>query len=122
MIFIVSHLDPVLRRQYWNTWYSKNKHKLKVLYVKKAKLQRKERAKWFLDLKKQFQCISCGENHPACLDFHHVDPTNKEGHVSAMLTTYPKGKILEEVKKCTVLCSNCHRKLHFEEREKMGLS
>ena len=25
-------------------------------------------------------------------------------------------KVLEEIRKCEVLCVNCHRKLHYEER------
>ena len=58
------------------------------------------------------QCIICGYN--TCydaLDFHHKDPSKKDFTIS-------KGKdkswdsIIEELDKCVLLCSNCHRELH----------
>jgi hypothetical protein len=29
---------------------------------------------------------------------------------------YSISKIKKEIKKCSVICSNCHRKLHWEEK------
>lgn len=58
------------------------------------------------------QCIRCGESDPACLDFHHRDPLTKVAHVSTMWNSYGRAAIVEEIKKCDVICSNCHRKLH----------
>lgn len=40
---------------------------------------------WFLDLKSSLKCESCAEDHPACLEFHHNDPAEKENHVSVMV-------------------------------------
>ena len=61
------------------------------------------------------KCVKCGENHPACLEFHHNDPNKKEYNVSKIVnSTYSIKTILKEIKKCTVLCSNCHRKEHFK--------
>lgn len=60
-------------------------------------------------------CKTCGENHPACLEFHHLDPENKDNDIAYMVNTgYSIARILREIEKCVVLCSNCHRKLHFE--------
>lgn len=58
-------------------------------------------------------CAVCGESEFVCLDMHHLDPIAKEYAVSRLVN----GKatielILEELAKCVVLCSNCHRKLH----------
>jgi hypothetical protein len=55
-------------------------------------------------------CAHCGENHPAVLDLHHLDPTVKDLHPSDA-----RGRRLfyEEAQKCIVLCSNCHRKVHY---------
>jgi hypothetical protein len=62
-------------------------------------------------------CADCGERHPACLEWHHLDPREKDGTVSRMMQNCVRWEaILAEVKKCVVLCSNCHRKRHWEER------
>jgi hypothetical protein len=44
------------------------------------------------------------------LEFHHIDG-NKETQISKLLL-YRKEKILNELKKCILLCSNCHVKEH----------
>lgn len=79
--------------------------------------RRLEAKKWFEEYKSTLSCTVCGENHIACLDFHHINKTEKEKSISqAVSHGWPKDKILEEINKCKVLCSNCHRKLHWEER------
>lgn len=52
---------------------------------------------------------SCGESRYPCLDFHHIDPTSKSATVAAIRTCKATFK---EILKCTVLCANCHRRLH----------
>jgi hypothetical protein len=58
----------------------------------------------------------CGESHPAALQFHHKDPNTKLFPVTTKQMTTPKrfpwDMIIEEVKKCELLCSNCHAKHH----------
>ena len=71
-----------------------------------------ERKQKFLEWKKQFQCEKCGESHPVCLDFHHINGADKIVSVGKMKSNSEE-KIKEELKKCVVLCANCHRKLHF---------
>lgn len=56
-------------------------------------------------------CALCGESHPACLEFHHVDPKKKERNIGTS-AGLKWATILAEISKCTLLCSNCHRKLH----------
>lgn len=56
-------------------------------------------------------CIICGEKDIVVLDFDHRDPTTKRDSVSSMLRTgFAWKTILEEIEKCDVLCSNCHRR------------
>lgn len=56
------------------------------------------------------KCIDCGyASHLAALDFDHVDPTTKKFVISAKLHNYTYQDIIDEVKKCVVRCSNCHR-------------
>ena len=40
-----------------------------------ARLQ-KEQGEWLLSLKTK--CLICGETESVCLDFHHIDPNEKE--------------------------------------------
>lgn len=64
-------------------------------------------------LKETVGCLVCGESESICLDFHHLDSSNKSATISSMLETHkPLKDILNEIKKCVILCSNCHRKLH----------
>lgn len=71
-------------------------------------------SKWFIDLKLTLKCERCGFDHPATLDFHHKDPKTKEFGISTAKTSGGRSRdeILEEIKKCEVLCSNCHRIEH----------
>lgn len=89
--------------------------KYKQEYVSRAKKNKKNHWSWYKDLKSLLVCSKCGESHVACLHFHHVNPNEKEYSVSEMARRgFAKQRILDEIKKCKVLCSNCHAKLHFE--------
>ncbi len=72
---------------------------------------------WFLAIKESLKCSRCSESRSVCLDFHHSDPSTKERNVSAMINgagAESKKRILEEISKCIVLCSNCHRVEHSQ--------
>ena len=64
-------------------------------------------------------CSSCGGTfHQAAYDFHHTNPKEKEGGIAKLLqsNTVKSKKVLQELSKCILLCSNCHRIIHsFEE-------
>lgn len=77
----------------------------------------KNRRKAFVSRVKTFVgCQICGfDSHPAALDFHHIDSSQKENLVSVISRnngTLTKVKL--EIRKCIVLCSNCHRIFHAE--------
>jgi hypothetical protein len=78
---------------------------------------RRRNAQWLQELKATLACKNCGETHPGCLEFHHLDPTTKETSIAEMIQRgFSRQKILAEIAKCDVLCANCHRKLHWEDR------
>lgn len=61
------------------------------------------------------KCAICGGHfEDCCYDFHHLDPTKKDFAISSCNTNGARSwlKIRDELKKCAVLCSNCHRLLH----------
>jgi len=54
-------------------------------------------------------CEVCGyDKCEAALEFHHKDPSNKDKEVSKLNM---KAAVVE-MKKCALLCSNCHREVH----------
>lgn len=54
--------------------------------------------------------MDCQESHPPyVMDFDHLDPTQKEFDLSNG-AGYSLKRILAEIAKCEVVCSNCHRK------------
>jgi hypothetical protein len=73
---------------------------------------------WFRQYKQTLCCEVCGENHPACLDFHHIDLSLKKFSVSAKRDRPSLKRLQEEIAKCQVLCANCHRKEHCRQKEK----
>jgi len=66
-------------------------------------------------------CARCGITDPCVLDFHYIDPMTKAIQLGrASETKVSKQRILDEIAKCEVLCANCHRILHWEERNGNG--
>lgn len=62
-------------------------------------------------------CVRCGISDYRVLDFHHLDPTQKELTLAHAWQRYwSKKRILQEIEKCELLCANCHRILHWEEK------
>lgn len=97
-------------RLYTREHYAHNKS----YYYKRNSNKRKLLAKWLRDYKSTLKCERCNENHPACLHFHHKDPSIKNYCVSAMSNHYSLTKLTKEIAKCSVLCANCHAKLHYK--------
>lgn len=57
-------------------------------------------------------CELCGyAKCVAALEFHHINPKDKSFGIGENGCTKAYAKMLEEVKKCTLLCSNCHREV-----------
>jgi hypothetical protein len=89
---------------------SYEKNKLKV--ITDVQQKRKDLGSWLQELKDRLKCELCNEDENICLDFHHLDPLEKEYTISQMLNRGSKNKVLKEIKKCICVCSNCHRKIH----------
>ena len=66
------------------------------------------------------KCERCGyDKNIAALEFHHLDPSMKSFQLdSRHLSNTTKEKILEELDKCIIVCSNCHRELHNPQFDK----
>lgn len=75
-----------------------------------------ERKIWAIEYKGG-KCVDCEASYPSfpyvIFDFHHLDPSKKDMNWSKIrLTSIQKMK--DELDKCVLLCSNCHRVRHHE--------
>lgn len=65
-----------------------------------------------VELNVELKCSSCGYDRClSALDFHHINPSTKEKGIGSMRgASYDS--IVAEMKKCIMLCKNCHVELH----------
>jgi hypothetical protein len=110
--------DKEKRRKYSKAygadWYQRNRKRVLEQTRKRKKVQRQQ---WH-DFKAGLSCLFCGFSHPAAIDFHHPNATG-ETKVSQYAQRGQWKRAYAEAEKCHALCSNCHRILHYNEREGM---
>ena len=59
------------------------------------------------------KCEYCGYNkNIAALDFHHINPEEKDFSISHKGHTKSWESVKKELDKCILLCANCHREIH----------
>lgn len=88
--------------------------------IKKALWTRSRRQHWLKKYRASQGCSSCGIKDSRVLEFNHRDPSTKvfnvmstkESHLSKVGRDIIKA-IISEVRKCDVLCANCH-KIHTD--------
>jgi hypothetical protein len=61
-------------------------------------------------------CLVCGyDKHPGVLDFHHIDDAStKSFGISSGGLSRSWASIEAELKKCILVCANCHREIELE--------
>lgn len=106
------------RRKYQRAWHQKHKGNRRAkVSERKSKLR-----EFHKQLKENLVCAQCGENHPAALQFHHRDPKTKDFNLAEIKQrAFSLERIIKEIAKCTVLCANCHAKLHYESSQEKSL-
>lgn len=86
--------------------YSLNKES----YREATRHQREKIKKLINKIKEQTPCVDCNKKYPYyVMDFDHKDRSLKENKISTMVNECSLERVLQEVKKCDVVCSNCHR-------------
>ncbi len=60
------------------------------------------------------KCVKCGYSKSlAALTFHHIDSKSKKFEINQnSVSDRPKKEIMKELKKCELLCFNCHMEKH----------
>ena len=88
------------------------KKKLKNVLKKK----RKEINSLIRSYKENVACTDCKIVYPYyVLDFDHVG-NDKVENISKMARWYPLEEIVNEIKKCEIVCANCHRQRTYNRR------
>lgn len=100
-------------------WYARKKKKKEQ--SRKSRKRAVKRNRKYVEAHKKENPCPCGETESCCLSYHHENG-NKTGNISDMVNRgYGINRIQKEIDKCTVLCLNCHAKLHNKEREDSNL-
>jgi len=81
---------------------------------KHYKSQRKNKEKYYkivIDILKKNPCSLCKEKDILVLEFDHIIPKTKSFSICEGVNKGVSMKrFIEEIKKCRVLCANCHRR------------
>jgi hypothetical protein len=64
---------------------------------------------WMAELKSGVPCADCGETFPIyVMQWDHLPEFEKIAEVSSMVASRTREAVLEELKKCELVCANCH--------------
>ncbi len=89
------------------------RYKDRARYNIEAVTRRRKKLKQMAVTLKGGRCQFCGYNkYVGALDFHHIDGRNKKFDLSTRGLTRSWEKIRDEISKCVLVCSNCHREIH----------
>lgn len=121
----MAHKDPQRRKEYHarymkEIWYPKNKEK-HISYVRRNKDRVTE---FIVQYKKARSCVDCsfpGSEFPYVLDFDHIDTgVTKKFNIGSWSRAVLSIEAIElEIKKCELVCANCHRKRTFSKKQKL---
>ncbi|MDO8265995.1 MAG: hypothetical protein Q7T41_03565 [Candidatus Saccharibacteria bacterium] len=77
-------------------------------YIDKAYKKRLDLRKWVYQLKHNHPCADCKQSFPYyVMDFDHLE--NKKNTISRLINTGSRKQVENEIAKCELVCSNCHR-------------
>jgi hypothetical protein len=64
------------------------------------------------------RCMICGmQSKLPIYELHHHDQEGKETNISSIMH-HSWEKVEKELRKCMLVCANCHRAVHYIERER----
>ncbi len=96
--------DPKRWKRYKQGWYQLNKERIKEDATKRRKEIRE-----LIIACKDVPCADCGKKYPFyVMDFDHIKEGKKRA-VGSMRNFLNPEKVIEEILRCEVVCSNCHR-------------
>jgi hypothetical protein len=81
----------------------------KEQYFERNRLKENEMREYLNNIK-DVSCMDCNVKYPSyVMDLDHRDPMLKIENINDSIKRGSWKKFLEEIEKCDVVCSNCHR-------------
>lgn len=78
------------------------------LYIDKALRQKREVRNWVNKVKEASPCTDCKKSYPYyVMDFDHLG--DKQMEINKLINKCSIKRLKEEIEKCELVCSNCHR-------------
>lgn len=96
------------KSRYDKVYYNKTVEVRRTKQISRAKKNQLKNRLRLLDFFKNHSCVQCGEADPIVLELDHI--VNKRKNISDMIRNHSWRSIRYEIKKCQVLCANCHRR------------
>ena len=108
-------MSPEEKRAYDRAYHAARSPEQKSRKVALQAVRRAGIYKAVAEYKNGLSC-KCGESHPSCLEFHHTGGDKEISVGDAAGRGWSVARLMSEIRKCEVVCSNCHRKLHYLEK------
>ena len=102
-----SHCRPC-RSAYGKEHYAQNRQRYIDQAAKVKRRLTRERTIYLIEFFRTHSCVDCGEQDPIVLEFDHLG--DKSFAIGPELSKRSWQSILDEMKKCEVVCANCHRR------------
>ncbi|MCX6765012.1 MAG: hypothetical protein NT148_00530 [Candidatus Nealsonbacteria bacterium] len=88
--------------------------KCRYCYYKTKRLLIEKYQKYLNNYKEDRGCFKCGNKDHRVLEFHHLrDKKFTIGY--AYYCHFGMERVKEEIKKCAVICANCHKIVHYKQ-------
>lgn len=96
--------NPEYQKRYRDQHYLDNKQK----YIDQASARKLALRNEVWELKR-VPCLDCGRSYnPWVMHFDHRPGETKVGNIATMVRNNQRTKVFEEIKKCDIVCANCH--------------
>lgn len=83
-------------------------------YLKRSALKKKERINFSKNIKESSVCCDCKKYFKYFqMQFDHLPGTNKKNTISKIVQSGTIDQLKKEMKKCEIVCVNCHAKRTF---------
>jgi predicted transcriptional regulator len=79
----------------------------------KSVVSTQKKSKSILVALKGGSCQVCSfDEYEGALEFHHIDPATKDDKLSKLTRSKLSKEIIDEINKCVLVCSVCHKMIH----------
>jgi Holliday junction resolvase RusA-like endonuclease len=97
--------DPEKQKTAQKAWYERNKE---ITYYR-SKSSREKYREVIRKIKESSPCVDCNISYPYyIMHFDHLEGSDKVDGVSSMLRNSGLKNAIDEIKKCDLVCANCH--------------